>query len=300
VSPSAPRWREEIPFLRELVLEAGELALAGARRRDHLEVVHKGEVDLVTDVDHQLQDMLVRALQARYPQHRIVAEEDTESAPVGEDDLVWYVDPLDGTTNFVHGFPFYAISIGAGGRRCSALGIVYAPALDELFWAVDGGPASLEHPRSGEADETLRVSPCTSLSQALLATGFPYQRGRLARLNLACYARLLGRCQGIRRAGSAALDLCYVAAGRLDGYWEMTLAPWDAAAGAVIAQAAGATVTDYRGGGNHLLGGRLCAATPGIHAALLEQIADGHRDPERWPLGDPFSGPVPLEEERDG
>lgn len=297
-APTAP-WAGEVPFLRELVLEAGTMALREATHRDALEVRHKGEVDLVTEVDHRLQEFLVRALTQRYPEHCIVAEEDAAPARADEDEVVWYVDPLDGTTNYVHGFPFYAISVAAGGRRRSALGMVYAPALDELFWGVEGGGAFLERPRRGEPPERLAASSCASLSRALLATGFPYERGRLARLNLSCCARALSHCRGLRRAGSAALDLCYVAAGRLDGYWEMTLAPWDAAAGSVVAREAGARVTDFQQDENCLLARRLCAAGPALHGALLELVAEAHRNPEHWDLGRPFTGPVPLWETRE-
>jgi myo-inositol-1(or 4)-monophosphatase len=166
--------------------------------------------------------------------------------------------------------------------------------LDELFLATRGEGATLENPRSRREPRPLHLRSCNTLKRALLATGFPYRRDATCRLNLRCVAEALSTAQGVRRGGSAALDLCYLAAGRLDGFWEATLKPWDVAAGTVIAQEAGARVSDYRGEDDFLWGGRIAAAGEVLHPQLLEMLRAAHQDPEKWPLGAPFQGPVPL------
>ncbi len=283
-------FREALPFLRQLMLEAGRKLL---EVREHLKVDRKGPVDLVTELDLELEELLVDALRRRFPGWAVVSEEGR-----ARDDALrrpcWYVDPLDGTTNFVHGHPFHVISVGAWEGKQPLGGMVYAPVLDELFVATAGHGATLEHPSRGRSTQPLTVRACPDLARALLATGFPYQRGEICRLNLRCAGEALRRAQGLRRGGSAALDLCYLAAGRLDGFWEPTLRPWDVAAGSVIAREAGAVVSDYTGGDGFLWGRRIVAAGPAVHPQLLEMLRDAHAHPEEWPLGAPLSGPVPL------
>ena len=224
-----------------------EVAIEVARRagdvlRSHFgrvrDVEHKGDVDLVTIADREAETVILAALRAAFPQHRVVAEE--SGAHPGADDFVWYVDPLDGTTNFVHGFPHFAVSIGlvAGGRVVAAA--VHDPLRDETFHAHHGGGAFLN-------GRPIAVSQADRLESALLATGFPYDRQRSALEVVPVFQRVLTHSQGIRRAGAAALDLAYVASGRLDGYWEALLQPWDTAAGSLLVVEAGGTVTGYDG-----------------------------------------------------
>ena len=281
---------EILSFLRELVLRAGEKLL---EVREHLQVDAKGPVNLVTEVDMELEELLVDALRARFPDWAVVSEEGRARDEL-EGRPCWYVDPLDGTTNFVHGHPFHVISIGGWQGHRPVAGVVYAPVLDELFMASAGNGATLENPRRGGPARPLALRPCTRLAEALLATGFPYQRAEVCRLNLRCAGEALARAQGLRRGGSAALDLCYLAAGRLDGFWEPTLRPWDVAAGSVIAGEAGAVVTDYTGGDDFLWGRRIVAAGAAVHPQLLEMLREAHARPEEWPLGSPLSAPVPL------
>ncbi len=277
-------------FLRELVLFAGREV---THARKDLNVTTKGPVDLVTEVDLRIEEILVESLRQRFPDWSVFSEEGSARDVVEGKDC-WYVDPLDGTTNFVHGHPFHAISIGGWRKGTPVAGVVYAPALDELFLATRGEGASLENPRKRRKPHPLRLRPCDELKTALLATGFPYRRDSTCRMNLRCVAEALTTAQGVRRGGSAALDLCYLAAGRLDGFWEATLKPWDVAAGALIAQEAGARVSDYRGENDFLWGGRIAAAGPALHPQLLGMLRDAHQEPERWPLGEPHLGPVPL------
>lgn len=278
--------------VHELVLEAGELHLAHAARRQELDVRQKGRVDLVTEADDALQRLLVEGLRRDFPGERVVAEEGELSAAASAEGPVWYVDPIDGTTNFVHGHPFSCISVGLWVDGRPELGVVHAPEQGELFRARRGSGAWLE--RRGDGDpRPLRVSGRTELRSALLATGYPYERGPLTRLNLAVTAHFLGAARGVRRAGSAALDLCWVAASRLDGFWEFALSPWDVAAGIAIAREAGATVSDFEGTGEDLLHARrLLATTPGIHEECLRTLAIAHENPELDCLAPPLTAPV--------
>ena len=271
----------ELEWMKGLARRAGALMLASAEDRSSLDVRHKGQVDLVTRVDHELQALLVEAIGRRHPTDRIVAEESDRATDEAADARpVWYVDPLDGTTNYVHGHPFYAVSIACWKQGVPELGVVFAPALDELFSARRNAGATLEHPARGGLPQELHASGCASLDDALLATGFPYARGARARLNLALCAHALTRVRGIRRAGSAALDLCWVGAGRLDGYWELDLGPWDVAAGCLVALEAGARVSDFSGGNDLFESGTICSAAKDLHSSLLSLLEAGHAWPE--------------------
>jgi myo-inositol-1(or 4)-monophosphatase len=224
-----------------------EVAVQVARRagellRSHFgrvrEVEHKGDVDLVTIADREAESMILGALRAAFPHHRVVAEE--SGAHPGTDDFVWYVDPLDGTTNFVHGLPHFAVSIALVAEGSLLAAAVHDPMRDETFHARRDGGAFLN-------GTPIAVSQADRLEAALLATGFPYDRRRSAVELVPVFQRVLTRCQGIRRAGAAALDLAYVASGRLDGYWEALLQPWDTAAGSLLVAEAGGMVTAYDG-----------------------------------------------------
>ncbi|MDI3339573.1 MAG: inositol monophosphatase family protein [Sphaerobacter sp.] len=256
---------------------AREVAIDAARRAGALlrqkvgrvrEVRRKGPVDLVTEADRASEELILGAIRARFPEHAILAEESGAlSGSAGEAAYRWLIDPLDGTTNFAHGYPFYAVSIALEAAGEVVLGVVYVPPLDELYVAERGRGAWLNGRR-------LHVSQTATLLEALVATGFLYDvdaRGR----NLPHWANFMHATQAVRRDGSAAIDLCHVAAGRVDGYWEEGLAPWDAAAGVLMVREAGGRVTGYRG---ELfgLGGPTCVASNGlIHDAMLRVLARG-------------------------
>lgn len=200
-------------------------------------ISYKGKDNIVTDVDKSAEALIIRRIRANFKDHAILSE---ECAPLsGTSGYTWVIDPLDGTTNFAHAFPFFSVSIGLEYNGALILGVVYDPMRDELFLAEAGKGAFLNNKR-------ITVSKTTALSQSFLATGFAYGKKRKDD-NVRNFTRLLTRTLGIRRAGSAALDLCYVACGRFDGYWEMYLKPWDGAAGMIMVREAGGVVTRFDG-----------------------------------------------------
>jgi myo-inositol-1(or 4)-monophosphatase len=216
-------------------------AEAGALLREHysrsIEVRFKGETNLVTDADTASQDLIHGRLSRAFPGHDFLGEEGLEK--LSGSDFRWVIDPLDGTTNFAHRLPVFCVSIALEVRGSLACGVVFNPMSGEMFTAERGGGAFL-------GGNPIRVSSVESLGRALVATGFPYDL-RTSRTNIAQHERFLLRSQAVRRCGSAAIDLCYVACGRFDGFWELKLNPWDTAAGAVIAGEAGGRVTDFQG-----------------------------------------------------
>lgn len=261
---------EQLFCLRELVLAAGGLALDSYGRVTQVEA--KSATEIVTDVDRRIEELLIEGLAHDFPGDHVLAEESGrhDGNPGGR---TWYLDPLDGTTNFAHGYPFFAISAGCAGADGLELGAVFVPYLDELYLAHRGGGAVLERPRHGES-RPLEPRRPVPLERALLATGFPYVRdGAVDRTLAAAGAFLKAPCHGLRRGGSAATDLVHVASGKLDGYFELRLRPWDTAAGTLVAREAGALVTDL--GGRHVtvpdLG--VVAAAPGLHATMLAVLA---------------------------
>lgn len=260
--------REQADRLRELVLSGGEILQAERERSRRIDF--KSAVDMVTDLDRRVEAHLLAGLAAAFPDDAVRAEEG--SAAEGGSGRTWHVDPLDGTTNYVHRHPFYAVSLGCVGPHGHELGAVYAPELDELYLAWRGGGATLERPRRGER-RRLEPRGRVALTCALLGTGFPYERGVAAARNCDLVKTfLLARCHGVRRGGSAAIDLCHVASGRLDGYWELLLKPWDVAAGVLIAREAGARVTDLAGNEGTLDGRHVLAASPGLYDEMLASI----------------------------
>lgn len=229
-----------------------------------LQVEHKSLIDLVTDADRASEDYLLGEIRRRFPEHRIVSEE--SGTLTGQDRCQWIVDPLDGTINFAHGVPIFCISVAYLEEGALQLGAVYDPLRDELFTAQRGAGAWLN-------GEPLRVAMAASLDASLLVTGFPYNVRTTDRNNLDQYAHFALRSMGVRRLGSAALDLCYIAAGRFDGYWEMSLSLWDLAAGALIAREAGATVTQVDGSPDLLVPPHsILAANPAIHQKMLAEL----------------------------
>jgi len=231
-------------------------------RTDTLQVDLKGRRDYVSNVDREAEKAIIDTLRTAYPDHEMLAE---ESGTQGNSDFVWIIDPLDGTTNYLHGYPQVAISIALAVRGEVQQAVVYDPLRDELFTATRGSGAQLNNRR-------LRVSRCRSLDQSLLATGFPIRNEALIDPYLQSFGRFLHRADGVRRAGAAALDLAYVAAGRLDGFWEIGLAEWDMAAGVLLVQEAGGLVGDFGGGAEYFRTGNVVAGTPKVFKGLLQTI----------------------------
>jgi myo-inositol-1(or 4)-monophosphatase len=222
-------------------------------------------INLVTEVDHACEKLVVDGIAAERPDDAILAEEgsgrDRDAAA-----WRWVIDPLDGTTNYAHGYPRFCVSIGVEHRSRAAVGVVYDPLLDELYTAARGRGAWMNGRR-------LRVSTTARLDEALLATGFAYDVRRSEVDNLDHFAALVKRSRAVRRDGSAALDLCYVAAGRLDGYWELKLHPWDVAAGLLIVEEAQGRTSDLHGGAAPRSGREVLASNGAIHAALIDALA---------------------------
>ncbi|HXF91430.1 MAG TPA: inositol monophosphatase family protein [Nitrospiraceae bacterium] len=235
--------------------------------RSGFQIEYKSVVNLVTDADHQAEQAIIDCILAAYPSHGIFAEE--RGRQLGTDSAFqWIIDPLDGTTNFAHGYPAYCVSIGLEYEGQGLLGVVYDPTRDELFTAVVGQGAYLNGTR-------LHVSDVQRLDQALLVTGFAYDIRDTPANNLDHFARFALRAQGLRRTGTAALDLCYVAAGRFDGFWELKLQPWDMAAGVVILREAGGRVSNFKGGPLSIYDQGLVASNGLIHEAMLAVLALG-------------------------
>jgi len=246
----------------ELARAAGAVLREGYGRAHQPE--HKGRIDLVTEYDRRSERLLLAALAARHPGHAVLAE---ESGAHGQASGVrWIVDPLDGTTNFAHNYPFFCVSIGVEIDGALVAGAVYDPVRDELFAGAHGRGATLN-------DAPLRVSDVERVEQALLVTGFPYDVREHPERSLPLFAAFLSRAQGLRRDGSAALNLCYLAAGRFDGFWEGHLAPWDMAAGVLIVREAGGTVTDYAGGPFQLDGRQILASNGRLHEEMRTILA---------------------------
>jgi myo-inositol-1(or 4)-monophosphatase len=254
--------RELLRIALEAAREAGALAQAGWRTRP--EATHKGRIDLVTRFDHESEALLRARLTAATPFPVLGEEHGGRRAP-GPHESTWYVDPIDGTTNFVHGHPFWCVSVGLHRGDLPVLGAVVAPSLGVEWTGIIGQGAM----RSG--------SPCTvsdvaQLDDALLATGFPYDRRTSEENNFDAFVAIKKKCQAVRRCGSAAIDLCLVADGTYDGYWEQKLKPWDMAAGVALVAAAGGRVTDYVGRPADVMKGHVVATNGRIHDTLVAEL----------------------------
>lgn len=240
---------------------AGDLAReqAGSLRRD--EIFHKGSVDMVTRVDRDLETFIRTELAAAHPDVAFYGEEGSYE-PLEDSERVFIVDPLDGTTSYIHGHPFYSISLAYREAGVTRLGVVHLPAFGETYWVRRGGGAFHDGRR-------LQVSGTPVLVESLAATGFACVRARLQPDGVPLFAEVIHRLRGIRRCGSAAVDLCYVAEGRYDLYWELYLQPWDIAAGVLMVQEAGGLVTDLRGGDGYESGRHLVASNGRVHGEFL-------------------------------
>ena len=241
---------------------AGNVIIRNLGRLDSLSVHTKDRNDFVTEVDKKAEQEIIYILHKAYPDHSILAE---ESGAHQGNDYQWIIDPLDGTTNFLHGFPQFAVSIALRHKGRLEQGVVYDPLRQELFTASRGGGAMLN-------DRRIRVTNRKTLDGALLGTGFPFKSQQHLETYLDMFRALFPQTAGIRRPGSAALDLSYVAAGRLDGFWEIGLNIWDMAAGVLLIQEAGGLCSDFVGGSNHLESGNLVAGNPKLFAEILKTL----------------------------
>ncbi len=233
----------------------------------NVKIEYKGEIDPVTEADYLSQDKIITIIRAQYPDHGIIAEEgDERSQP--EKEYRWIIDPLDGTVNYAHSYPFFCVSIALQKGEEVVAGAVYNPILEEMFTAVKCRGAYLN-------GSPIRVSNCGDINRGLLCTGFPYDVKQSAENNLAHFKNFVMAAQAIRRDGTAAMDLCYVAMGRFDGFWELKLYPWDLAAGCLIVQEAGGKVTDFRGGKFSPSVRDIVASNSIIHEDMLSIIEKG-------------------------
>lgn len=250
----------------EAARAAGDLLLTYFGKLQSGQISSKSSArDLVTEADVESERLLVSRLRELCPDHAIEAEEEVRDAQTSDDQPRWFLDPLDGTVNFVHGLPAFAVSMGLFVGMEPKLAVVHLPRLGETFSAIAGGGARLN-------GEPIQVSAVSDLSDAILATGFPYRRNELEHSNLENFNRFFYDVRGMRRMGSAAIDLAFVAAGRLDGYWELHLSPHDVAGGALLVREAGGLVSDADGGEDWLRGGHIVAAGPALHERVRERV----------------------------
>ena len=259
--------------LHEVCIAAAEAGARVLRERYHKprDVHFKGRIDLVTDADEASEEQVLRVLHERAPGTRILAE---ESGAQGEGEVRFIVDPLDGTTNYAHGVPIFCCTVAAEEGGKVVAGCTVDPLRGEVFEAARGQGA---HLRTASGSRRLHVSGAAELVEALVCTGFPYLgRDKLPDM-IAWFAKFTEQCRGSRRLGSAALDLAYVAAGRLDGFWELGLKPWDVAAGVLLVEEAGGVISRYDGSAHQLAGGEIVAAPPSLHPKMLRVLATSSR-----------------------
>jgi myo-inositol-1(or 4)-monophosphatase len=250
--------------VKEIAYKAGEILRSGYGKKH--DIHHKGVVDIVTEIDRQSEDLILSEIQKKFPEHSIIAEESGEIKGVNGN--CWYIDPLDGTTNYAHGIPIFSVSMGYAENGKMKYGVVYDPMRDECFSAESGKGAWLNNDR-------IYVSQAEELVDCLLVTGFPYDIRTTEQPNIRNFTKFSFRTQAVRRLGSAALDLCYVAAGRLDGYWEIGIKPWDIAAGTLIIEEAGGKVTTLDGNKNYMVPPyALVTANPKIHSLMMDVLQE--------------------------
>jgi myo-inositol-1(or 4)-monophosphatase len=244
--------------------QAGEIIVRYMEQVDRLKITAKNSQEYFSEVDIKAEQSIISAIHKAYPEHGILAEE--SGLQEGDGESMWIIDPLDGTSNYLHGFPFFSVSIALKIKNRIEHGVVYDPLRHECFAASRGRGARLN-------DRRIRVSKQTQLSAALLGTGFPFRDMTIAQRYLPTFEALFGKCAGVRRTGSAALDLAYVASGRLDGFWEFGLRPWDIAAGSLLIREAGGLISDAQGGDDFLKSGDVVTGTPKVFKSLLQTIS---------------------------
>jgi myo-inositol-1(or 4)-monophosphatase len=250
---------------------AGNIINRGARDLDLLTVTAKGPKDFVSEIDHAAEAAIVETLLSAYPDHAVLAEEGTKKGANPDADYVWIIDPLDGTTNFLHGFPQYCVSIALAHREVVQQGVIYDPVRNDLFTATRGRGAFLN-------DRRMRVSRRVHLRDCLIGTGFPFRDGSYLDTYLQMMKTMITQTAGLRRPGAAALDLAYVAAGFYDGFWEVGLNPWDVAAGSLLVLEAGGLIGDLAGNDNYIHGGQVIAANPKVFAQMVAALAPFRED----------------------
>ncbi len=249
-------------------LKAGKIILQSLDRLNTVKVSEKGQKDYVTEIDRKSEEVIIQILQKTYPDHKILAEESGELE--GNADHLWIIDPLDGTKNFMHGYPHFCVSIAYQERGKLQVGVIYDPLRDELFTASRGNGAHVNNKR-------IRVSQQNKLENSLIGTGFQAKHSEHFESHFQCYKALFPHISGMRRSGSAALDLAYIAAGRLDGFWELMLSKWDIAAGVLMIREAGGLVSDPQGTEDYLESGNIIAGNPKIFKALLQMISSNYK-----------------------
>ncbi len=242
---------------------AGELIHNNIGRISENDIDVKHASDFVTHIDRESEQIIIKTIRAKFPGHRFLTEESLKEEGAGE--YRWIIDPLDGTTNYIHGYPVFSVSIALEFNRDIILGVIYDPLSDDLYTAEKGGGAFLN-------GKPVRVSNVTDMSNGLIATGFPFRKRNLMDAYLQLFKNIFNRVSDIRRAGSAALDLAYVASGRCEGFFEIALSPWDIAAGSLIIKEAGGIVTDFAGGSDYLSTGNIIAAIPAFHEEMLKEV----------------------------
>ncbi|MDD5504101.1 MAG: inositol monophosphatase family protein [Candidatus Omnitrophica bacterium] len=261
--------KDELSFFlrtgRHAAKRSGDCLLKGLGKKH--DIRYKGRKNLVTEMDKKSEALIIASLRRNFPSHSILSEETGHAGKAGSE-YRWVIDPLDGTTNYAHSFCFFAVSIALMKNDDIIAGIVYDPVRDEMFTAMKGRGAYLNKKR-------IHVSRVKAVKESLLSTGFPYKLGKEMRDNIAYFKSFMLRAQAIRRPGSASLDLCYVASGRFDGFWEMELRPWDTAAGALIVQEAGGKVTDFNGRRFDPFMKRVLASNNKIHSQMLAVLDRG-------------------------
>ncbi|MFI4962641.1 MAG: inositol monophosphatase family protein [Legionellales bacterium] len=244
--------------------QAGDIIIRHLEQIDRLKITEKSANDYFSEVDIKAEQAIINAIHKAHPDHGIMAEESGSQA--GDGESVWIIDPLDGTSNYLHGFPFFSVSIALRIKGRIEHGVIYDPLRHECFAASRGRGARLNNLR-------MRVSKQTQLSASLLSTGVPFRDLALAQRYFPTLEAMMGKCAGIRRTGSAALDLAYVASGRLDGFWELGLRPWDIAAGSLLIREAGGLISDAQGGDDFIRTGDVVAGTPKVFKSLLQTIS---------------------------
>lgn len=244
--------------------QAGDIIIRYMDQIDRLKITAKNSHEYFSDVDIKAEQAIISTIHKAYPEHGILAEE--SGVQEGDGESIWIIDPLDGTSNYLHGFPFFSVSIALKIKNRIEHGVIYDPLRHECFAASRGRGARLN-------DRRIRVSKQTLLSASLLGTGFSLRDTTLAQKYLPTFEALIGKCAGMRRTGSAALDLAYLASGRLDGFWEFGLRPWDVAAGSLLIREAGGLISDFQGGDDFLKQGDVVAGTPKVFKSLLQTIS---------------------------
>ena len=246
---------------KEVALEAGKFIKKSYEGK--IEVEFKGRIDIVTDIDRKAEEIIVNGIRKNFPDHNIITEE--TGFEQTNSDTRWIIDPLDGTTNFSHGFPFFCVAVGIEYKNEVIIGFVYDPLREEMFEAEKGEPALMNM-------REIKPSKIDRLEHALLATGFPYDIKESSNNNVNYFNHMIFKAQAVRRAGSAALDLCYIASGRLDGYWEIKLSPWDTAAAGLIVEQAGGRITDFDGNRMSILHKQIAASNGIIREEMLREL----------------------------